>query len=82
MGPLIALTKKYARFKEQFTDIPLLNFPDLTKPFILYTDATDKCIGAIFTQPYPNREGPVPGIPEEVPVYFLSHRLRRRRDSR
>ena len=86
--PLIALTKKYARFKwtedcqksfdamkEQLTAVPLLNYPDLSKPMILYTDASDQCIGACLTQPCPNKDGPVPGIPEEIPIYFLSHRL-------
>ena len=79
-GPLIALTKKYARFrwaedcqkafdnlKGQLTAIPLLTYPDLEKTMILYTDASDKCIGAVLTQPCPSREGPVPDIPEEVP---------------
>jgi len=86
--PLIALTKKYARFnwtedcqrsfdtlKEQLTAIPLLAYPDLSKPMVLYTDASDQCIGACLTQPCPERDGPVPGISEEVPIYFLSHRL-------
>ena len=87
-GPMIALTKKYARFKwtedcqrafdclkEQLTAIPLLAYPDLGRPMILYTDASDKCVGAVLTQPCPERDGPVPNIPEEIPVYFLSHRL-------
>ena len=86
--PLIQLTKKYARFKwteecqrsfdclkEQLTAIPLLTYPDLNRPMVLYTDASEQCIGACLTQPCPEKEGPVPGIPEEVPVYFLSHRL-------
>ena len=85
---MIALTKKYARFKstencqrafdclkEQLTAIPLLAYPDLGRPMILYTDASDKCVGAVLTQPCPERDGPVPNIPEEIPVYFLSHRL-------
>lgn len=87
-GLLIALTKMYARFKwtedcqqvfdtlkEQLTAIPLLTYPDLSKPMALYTDASDKCIGVILTQPCPDKDGQVLGIPEEVPIYFLSHRL-------
>lgn len=87
-GPLIALTKKYARFRwtedcqrafdclrEQLTAIPLLTYPDLSRPMVLYTDASDRCIGVVLTQSCPDRDGPVPNIPEEVPVYFLSHRL-------
>ena len=88
MGPMIALTKKYARFKwtedcrrafdcrkEQLTAIPLLAYPDLGRPMILYTDVGDKCVGAVLTQPCPEKDGPVPNIPQEVPVYFLSHCL-------
>ena len=86
--PLIALTRKYARFswtedcqrsfntlKEQLTAILLLAYPDLSRPMILYTDASDQCIGACLTQPCPERDGPIPGVPEEVPIYFLSHKL-------
>ena len=82
----MALTKKYAQFrwtedcqrsfdtlKEQLTVVPLLT-TDLNKPMILYTDASDWCIGACLTQPCPEMGGPVPGIPE-VSIYFLSHRL-------
>lgn len=42
---------------------------------ILYTDASDQSIGAILTQPCPDRDGPVPGLPEELLMYFLSNRL-------
>lgn len=82
-GPLIALTKKYARFKctedcqrafdtlkDQLTAVPLLTYPDLSKLMVLYTDANDKCICAVLTQPCPDKDGPVPGIPEEVPIYL------------
>ena len=42
---------------------------------ILYTDASDQSIGACLTQPCPEKDGPVPGIPEEIPIYFLSPKL-------
>ena len=96
--PRIASTKKYARFrwmkdcqrsfnklKEQLTAILLLTYPDLNKSMVLYTDASDQYIGACFTQPCPGRDGPVPGIPEEIPdiddrTYQInvinSHRIR------
>ena len=58
--PLINLTKKYARFNwteacqktfdtlnAELTSIPLLIYPDLNKPMVLYTDASDTCIGAL-----------------------------------
>ena len=61
--------------KDQLTAIPLLIYPDFSKPMVLYTDASDQCIGACLTQLCPEKEGPVPGIPEEIPIYFLSHKL-------
>ena len=86
--PFIALTKKGTHFKwmddcqqsfnmlkDQLTMILLLAYPDMNKPMILYTDASNQCIGACLTQPYPEKDGPVPGIPEEIAIYFLSHKL-------
>ena len=77
--PLLILTKKYARFswseeaqkafdfiKESLMVVPLLVYPDLNKPYVLYTDASQYCIGACLTQE-------VDG--EEKPIYFLSHKL-------
>ena len=74
-GPLIALTTKYARFRwthncqrafdclrEQLTAIPLLTYPNLNTPKILYTDASDKCISMALTQPCPRKDRPVPNI--------------------
>lgn len=61
--------------KKQLTAIPLLTYPDCSKSMVLYTDASEQVIGAVLTQPCPDKDGPMPGIPEEVPVYFLSHRL-------
>ena len=81
--PIVALTKKHARFKwtkqcqealdlmkESLTVIPLLSYPDPNKRFILYTDASDTCIGAVLCQEY--TEG---GETFEKPVYFISHKL-------
>ena len=78
--PILDLTKKYARFgwspecqkafeyiKDSLTVIPLLAYPDTSKPYTLYTDASDSCIGACLTQISDD------GI--EKPIYFLSHRL-------
>ncbi|XP_065928361.1 uncharacterized protein [Magallana gigas] len=78
--PLIDLTRKYARFKwtpccqkafdfikESLTVVPLLAYPDTNKPYILYTDASDNCIGACLTQK--TDEG------EDKPIYYLSHKL-------
>ncbi|KAL5008728.1 hypothetical protein ScPMuIL_014309, partial [Solemya velum] len=78
--PLIKLTRKYARFKwtadctkafdylkDSLTVVPLLVYPNLNKPFVLYTDASDTCIGACLSQE--TDEG------EEQLIYFLSHKL-------
>ena len=78
--PLIDLTKKYARFKwtsecrtafdflkESLTVVPLLAYPDTNKPYVLYTDASNNCIGACLTQKTDDED--------EKPIYFLSHKL-------
>ena len=88
-SPLIALTKKHAKFKwsyvchkaleelnKHLTSIPLLAYPDLKKPYILYTDASVKTIGACLTQQCDSSERFLPGITNEKPIHFLSHKLR------
>ena len=52
--------------------VPLLAYPDLNKPYVLYTDASDTCIGACLTQQHEKEDGS--GV-EEKPLYFLSHKL-------
>ena len=82
-APLIALTKKYARFqwddecqeafqclKDRLGEMIVLAYPDPTKGYKLYTDASDFAIGACLTQ-----SACVDGEETERPVYFLSHRL-------
>ncbi len=57
------ITRKYAKFKwsdecqksfdmlkNQLASIPLLGYPDPNKPYVFYTDASDKCIGSYLTQ--------------------------------
>lgn len=51
--------------KEQVTAVLLLTYPDFRK----------QCVGAVLTQLCPNKEGPVLGILEELPIYFLSHKI-------
>ena len=46
------------------TAVPLLVYPDSNKPYVLYIDASDTCIGACLTQ-----DG------DEKPIYYLSHKL-------
>ena len=77
--PIVALTRKYAHFKwsdvhqkafeflkDSLTAVPLLVYPDSNKPYVLYTDASDTCIGACLTQ---ECDG------DEKPIYYLSHKL-------
>ena len=77
--PIIALTRKYTHFKwsdvhqkafeflkDSLTAVPLLVYPDSNKPYVLYTDASDSCIGACLTQ---ECDG------DEKPIYYLSHKL-------
>ena len=47
----------------------------MNKPMILYIDASDQCIGTCLTQLCPENDSPFPGIPEEIPIYFISHKL-------
>ena len=79
--PIIALTRKYTHFKLSDTDqkafdylkdsltaVPLLVYPDSNKPYVLYTDASDTCLGACLTQ---ECDG------DEKSPYYLSHKLSR-----
>lgn len=67
--PLTALTKKSATFswddekqkafdtlKEKLTTAPILAYPDPSKPYKLYTDASLHAIGAVLTQVFPEGE--------------------------
>ena len=86
--PLIKLTKKYAKFdwspecqiafdflKESLTTIPVLAYPDTNKPYILYTDASEECIGACLCQVHDEGDNTDDRTPKERPIYFLSHKL-------
>ena len=76
---LIKLTRKFAKLEwnkecqdafnhleECLTTSPLLSYPDTSKPYILYTDASNDCIGACLCQSH--EEG-------EKPIYYLSSSL-------
>ena len=79
-NPLFENNKKYAKFKwtpecqKSFEVLkkclmvtPLLGYPDSSKPFTLYTDSSDFCVGAVLTQ--------MCDTGEEKPIHFLSHKL-------
>ena len=78
--PLTELTKKYAvfnwnsdcqaawdRLRQALIDTVALAYPDPSKPYKLYTDASDYSIGAILVQEDSN------GL--ERPIHFLSRQL-------
>jgi hypothetical protein len=85
---IVALTKKNARFKwlaehekafkylkDSLSVVPLLSYPDPNKPYILYTDASDTCIGACLTQTIEPDDSFLPNVVNEKPIYYLSHKL-------
>ncbi|CAC5377435.1 unnamed protein product [Mytilus coruscus] len=86
--PFGCSNKKYAKFqwdeecqkdfdflKYSLTVTPLLAYPDLKKPYVLYTDASNDTIGACFTQPCEEEETHLPCLRREKPIIFLSHKL-------
>lgn len=81
--PLIALTRKYSKFKWDskcqiafdklktlLSEVPELGYPDTNKPYVLHCDASDLCIGALLTQ-----QVSVDGKLQDKPIYYLSHKL-------
>ena len=52
--------------KENLTVVRFLAYPDTNKPCVLYTDASNICIGSCLTQKTDDEH--------EKPIYFLSHR--------
>ena len=81
--PLNLLTKKNAKFrwspeaqsafeklKEALLRAPILAFPDIRKPFKLYTDASQYALGAVLTQEH---EG------QDRVIQFISHQFSEQR---
>ena len=60
----------FEKIKNILIKLPLLCYPDINLPYTLYTDASDKCVGACLTQTIKEQ-----GQDTERPVYYLSHRL-------
>ena len=88
LEPVIALTRKHARFrwtdecqsafeylKQSLTVVPLLAYPDPNKPYVLYTDASNSCIGSCLTQENDSQEGTLPNVKNEKQINYLSHKL-------
>ena len=77
--PLTRLTKKHVKFewteieqnsfevlRQKLIEAPILGYPDLNRPYSLYTDASDYAIGGILTQDF--EEG-------ERVIQYVSHQL-------
>ena len=60
--------RAFEYLKDSLTDVHLLVYPDSNKPYVLYTDSSDTCIGVYFTQ---ECDG------DEKPIYYLTHKLSR-----
>lgn len=86
-GPIVDLTKKHARFRwseacekafkelnKSLTLIPLLGYPDREKPYKIYCDSSSYSIGVHMSQSS-IENALVPNSGDEVPIFFLSHRL-------
>lgn len=81
-APLTRLTQKNVPFVwdeacensfqeviRQLSKLPTLSHPDFSKPYVLYTDASDKFIAGVLCQSLTGQQE------DELPVYFYSHRL-------
>ncbi|VDI26575.1 Hypothetical predicted protein, partial [Mytilus galloprovincialis] len=61
--------------KESVSVTPLLAYPDLSKPYTLYTNVSDESIGACLTQPCDETEEVLYGLKNDKPIDFLSNKL-------
>ena len=59
--------KSFEQLKKALISAPIMAFPDVNKPYRLYTDASDFAVGAILVQT--DEHG------TERPIHFLSHQL-------
>ena len=65
---------------DHLTAIALLTYPDLSRPMVLYPDASEECMGAVLSQPCSDENGIAPGISEEIS--YLTVSLKPSRDER
>ena len=56
--------------KQSLTSALVLAFPDLSKPYMLYTDASDSCIGSVHMQEHEHD-----GKMVEKPVFYYNVQL-------
>ena len=61
--------------KESLTTVPIVAYPNTSKSYILYTDASDDCIRACLCLEQ-NTQGKMKlNEPNEKPIHYLSHKL-------
>ena len=58
--------KSFDKLKDLLTEAPTLSFPDPSRAYSLYTDASDGCVGALLSQDFGQGE---------QPIHYLSHKL-------
>ena len=61
--------------EDSLTTVPVLAYPDNSKPYILYTDASNDCIGACLCQEQDIQGDMKPNEPNEKPIHYLSQKL-------
>ena len=54
--------------KHNLTKDPILKYPDPSKRYVLFTDASDQAAGAVLRQEYPDNDGKF----VEMPIAYLS----------
>jgi len=77
--PLTQLTQKHARFqwdaecqslfehlKKALITSPILQHADLTKPYLLHTDASQFAVGAVFTQIFDDGEKVIQCVSKKI----------------
>ena len=68
-------TLAFEYLKQSLTIVLQQAYPDPNKPYTLYTDASNSCIGVCLTQACEENEGILPNVQNEKPIYYLSHKL-------
>ena len=62
--------------REFLTTVPVVAFPDMNKPFVLYTDASDGHIGVCLTQIHNEDNNNSTAEQYIKPIYYLSQNPR------
>lgn len=61
--------------KNSLNVVLLVVYPNLEKPFMIYIDSSQNCIGAVLVNKAKLSDGMIPRITMEVLIHFLSHKL-------